>query len=85
MVAAEIMRVVASAVVVIVVVVVSREALAVVVSGRPGRRGDGFRVNTPRQPRHESLDAPAATRLLPNTDAGDVPSGRSKRTREPYR
>jgi hypothetical protein len=48
----------------------------------PVRRGLEFRVHTTRQ---ESLDAPAVARRLLPMDAGNVPSVRSKGTREAYR
>ena len=51
----------------------------------PGRRGHGFRVRTARHLRHESLDAPAVTRLLLYINAGNVRSVRSKRARTAYR
>ena len=51
----------------------------------PGRRGHGFRVHTARQPRFESLDAPAMSHLPLFMGAGNVPSVRSKRAREAYR
>ena len=51
----------------------------------PGSRGHGFRVHTTRQPHHESLDAPAMTRLPLYVDAGNVPSVQSKRARGAYR
>jgi hypothetical protein len=67
-------------------VVVSRSVVVVVVlSGRPGRRGHGFRIHTTRQPRHESLDAPAVVHRPLYEDACNVPSVRSKRDWEDYR
>jgi len=51
----------------------------------PGRRGHGFRVNTTRQPRHETRDAPAVIFPLLYMGAGNVPSVQSKGAQEGYR
>jgi len=51
----------------------------------PGRRGNGFRIHTTRQPRHASPDAPVVAYRPLYEDDSNAPRMRRKRAWEDYR